>query len=150
MNNSKNNISELSKIKKETPFGVPENYFDDFAARLQMKLDAEKTVVSLPKNQFIKYIKPVLGMAASFALIFMLVYWPIKTFTPKQVADTNSMNNETNVSDLEYRNMVEGIDESSFLALLEEPVSSVNFSDEEIVSYLQTNSSDYEIYAETH
>ena len=46
--------------------------------------------------------------------------------------------------------MVEGIDEYSFLALLEEPANPVNFTDEEIVSYIQTNSSDYEIYTETH
>lgn len=149
MDNLKNKSLELSKIKKETPFRVPENYFEDFSARLHMKLEADKATVPNHKNRFIQFVKPALGLAASFALVFMLVYWPLKTFIPNDVA-TNSNDNKSGITDVEYLNMVEGIDEFSFLALLEEPSSSVTFTDEEIVSYLQTNSSDYEIYAETH
>lgn len=144
------NISpELSKIKKETPFRVPDNYFNDFSARLQGKLEAE--IITLPnhKNRFVRFVKPALGLAASFALIFMLVYWPLKTFVPEQEAN-NDFNYESEITDREYISMVEGIDEYSFLALLEEPANPVNFTDEEIVSYIQTNSSDYEIYTETH
>ena len=49
MKELKNIAPELSKIKKENPFKVPEHYFDDFSARLQMKLDAEK--MEVPKQQ---------------------------------------------------------------------------------------------------
>lgn len=145
-----NNISpELSKIKKEVPFGVPVNYFDNFSVRLQLKLEAEKVAVPNPKNRIVQFLKPALSLAASFALIFMLVYWPLKTFIPNQVAD-NGNSNEQRITEMEYLSMVEGIDEYSFFALLDEPSGSEDFSDEEIVSYLQANSSEYEIYTETH
>lgn len=144
------NISpQLSKIKKDIPFGVPDNYFDNFSARLQLKLEAEEAVLPNSKNRIIQFLKPALSLAASFALIFMLVYWPLKTFIPNQVA-SNGNQSEQGISDMEYVNMVEGIDEYSFFALLEEPSGSENFSDEEIMSYLQENSSEYEIYTETH
>ena len=149
MDELKNISPELSKIKKETPFRVPDNYFTDFSARLHAKLEAEKMSLPNHKNRFIQFVKPALGLAASFALIFMLVYWPLKTFEPNQKVN-NNLENETEITDMEYLSMVEGIDEYSFLAMLEEPANSVNFTDEEIVSYLQTNSSDYEIYTETH
>ena len=44
---------ELSKIKKENPFRAPDNYFDDFSARLQMKLEAEKTGITKNQNKII-------------------------------------------------------------------------------------------------
>lgn len=149
MDELKNISPELSKINKDVPFGVPDNYFDNFSARLQLKLEAEKDAVSKPKNRIVQFLKPALSLAASFALIFMLVYWPLKTFIPDHVANNGNVN-EPEITEMEYLSMVEGIDEYSFLALLEEPSGSVDFSDEEIVSYLQTNSSEYEIYTETH
>jgi hypothetical protein len=103
--------------------------------------------VPKPQNRIIQILKPALSIAASIALIFMLVYWPLKTFIPHQEAENAS---EAEMSDMDYINMIEGIDESSFYALLEEPSPRESFSDDDIASYLQTNSSEYEIYAETH
>ena len=74
---------KLSKMKQESPFGVPDNYFDDFSARLQMKIETEKTILPNQQNRIIQFLKPAIGLAASFALIFMLVYWPLKSFTPE-------------------------------------------------------------------
>ncbi len=146
MDEFKNQFTELSKIKNEVPFRVPKNYFDDFSARLNTRLEAEKMAVPKPQNRVIQFLKPALGLAASFALIFMLVYWPLKNFNPNQEAN-NAL--EQDYTDVEYINMVEDIDESLFFALLEEPSKEV-LSDEDITSYLQTNSSEYEIYTETH
>lgn len=138
---------ELSKIKKENPFRVPENYFEDFSARLQMKLEAEKKGVAKNQNRIIQFLKPALGLAAGFALIFMLAYWPLKTFKPNQ--QINTISAETNISQMIYATMVEGIDESSFYAMLDEPTGAVQFSDEDLADYVKANSSEYEIYSET-
>ncbi len=147
MEDPKNKFSKLSKIKKENPFQVPEHYFDDFSARLQAKIDAENAVDTKHENRFIHYLKPVLGLAAGFALIFLLVQWPLKTFVPN--TRTASSTNDTELSDMDYETMVEGIDENSFYALLDDTNGKADFTDDEIVSYLQTNSSDYELFAET-
>ena len=146
MDDLKNSSPKLSKIKRENPFKTPDNYFDDFSARLQMKLEEEKKVIPTKQNQVIRLLKPVLGLAASFALIFMLVYWPLKTFMPTEVAQNNT---QTGFNEKEYLSMVEGIDENSFYALLDEPNGSVEFTDDDLVSYLSTNISEYDIYTET-
>ena len=138
---------ELSKMKKETPFGVPENYFDDFSARLQMKIEAEKRILPNQPNRIIQFLKPALGLAASFALIFMLVYWPLKSFTPTEVVNNTNSGNE--ITDSEYRSMVEGMDENSFYALLDEPAQTVEISDDDLLNYLSASVSDYDIYMGT-
>jgi hypothetical protein len=153
MNKLKKIAPELSKLKKEQPFGVPDKYFDDFSARLHHRLEAEKQALPQPKNTFIRYLKPALGLAASFALIFMLVYWPVKTFLPNYLAKTNTFIESTNEEDA-FLTFIEKLDENSFFALLQESKSNektVNgdFNDEELMSYLSSNVSDYEIYLQT-
>ncbi len=147
MDELKDQFTELSKIKNEVPFGVPKNYFDDFSARLNTRLEAEKLTVPKPKSQIIQILKPALGLAASFALIFMLVYWPIKSFSPAKVAENNNSENE--IIDYEYRSMVEGMDENSFYTLLNEPAQKVEISDDELLNYLSASISDFDIYMGT-
>ena len=149
MDNLRENTSELSKIKKENPFGTPEKYFDDFSARLQMKLEAEKEVAPAPKNRIIHFLKPAISLAASFALIFLLVYWPIKSFLPNQVAENSGIVIESYDDENQYLSLLEGIDENSFYALLDEPVTTVEFSDDDLLDYINTNISEYEIYLGT-
>ena len=147
MDDLKDIAPELSKLKKEKPVKFPEHYFDDFSARLQMKLEAGKMIVPAKQNRFIYYLKPALGLAASFALIFMLVYWPLKTFTPNQTANNNT---DTEISEDEgYLSIVEKMDENSFFALLYEPTNAVEFSEEDLVAYINTNITDYDIYQGT-
>jgi hypothetical protein len=138
---------ELSKIKKENPFRVPENYFDDFSARLQAKLDVEQNAVPVKKNNIIRYLKPAIGLAAGFALVFSLAYWPLKTFTPNQTVESNVQ--EISVNDLLFASAVEGIDENSFYELLEKPAGNEQLSDEDLANYVNTNVSEYEIYAQS-
>ena len=137
---------KLSEIKKENPFGVPPHYFDDFSARLQMKIEAEKTVLPSPKNRIIQFLKPALSLAACFALVFLLVYFPLKTYKNGQLANNASQNSELTNDD--YLSIVEGMDENSFYALLSEPVINNDYSDDELVAYLSSNVSDYDIYME--
>ena len=147
MDELKNFAPKLSKLKKENPFGTPDKYFDNFSAQLQVKLEAEKKVVPKQKHRIIKLLKPALGLAASFALIFMLVYWPLNNFMSKEVAEINI--EESNIEEMEFLSMVEGIDENSFYALLDEPNGSNEFTDEDLISYLSVNVSEYELYAGT-
>jgi hypothetical protein len=153
MNKLKKIAPELSKLKKEQPFGVPDNYFDDFSARLHYRLETEKQALPQPKNSFLRYLKPALGLAASFALIFMLVYWPVRSFLPSYLAKTNTYI-ETETEENEFLTFIEKLDENSFFAIIQESHSNeetVNgsFDDEELMNYLSSNVSDYEIYLQT-
>ncbi len=138
---------ELSKIKKENPFRVPENYFEDFSARLQERLETEKTGVPKNQNRVIQFLKPAIGLAAGFALIFTLSYWPLRIFTPNEQAENITIVNSE--SEMLYASWVEGIDENSFYAMLDNSNGSVDFTDDDLADFVNTNSSEYDIYSET-
>lgn len=148
MENLENIAPELSKIEKENPFRVPEHYFEDFSARLQMKLDAEEMEAPKKQNRIIQILKPALTMAAGFALLFTLAYWPLKLITPNQQASNTNI--EIDINEMLYANMVEGIDQNSFYALLDEPNNSTQLSDEDLAVIVNSNSSEYDIYSETN
>lgn len=143
MDELKNIAPKLSKLKKETPFRTPDNYFDDFSARLQIKLEAEKKVVPKQKSVVLRFLKPAIGLAASFAIIFMLVYWPLKTFMPSEVVETEETIDNT---DSEFLNIVEGLDESSFFELLEESNGTDDLTDDDLIAYVDANFTSYEIF----
>ncbi len=147
MDELKNIAPKLSKLKKENPFSTPDKYFDDFSARLQVKLEPGKKVVPIQQNRFIRFLKPAIGLAASFAIIFMLVNLPLKKFMSQQVANSNI---ETELTETDYLNVIEGIDENSFFALLYEPDNGIEFSDEDLLSYASANTSEYEIFSENN
>ncbi len=154
MNELEKIAPQLSKIKKENPFRVPDNYFDDFSARLQVRLEAEKRILPKKENKIIRLLKPAFGLAASLALIFMLVYWPLKMFMPSHESQNteivqSSTLSQSQLTDNEYKTIVESMDENSFYSLLDEPAIAVDISDEDLVNYLSSNVSDYEIYLET-
>ncbi len=148
MDELKNTTPELSKIRKENPFGTPQNYFDDFSARMQSKLEEEKHPTLVEKPRIIQLLKPVLGLAASFALIFMLVYVPLKTFiNPSQITEVAQA---SEYSDTDFLNVLEQIDESSFFAMLNnETETTEDFTDEELEMYVSANFTDYEIFEYT-
>ena len=147
MDKLKDRTYKLSELKKEDPFGTPDRYFDDFSARLQTKLETEKMVIPIQKNRFIRFLKPVIGLAASFAIIYLLVNLPLKTFMNKQIAESET---QTDLYDIEFLTMVDNIDENSFFTLFNEPDNSTEFTDEDLVNYLSASLSEYEIYNETN
>lgn len=137
----------LSTIKKEKAFGTPKNYFDDFPARMQMQIEAEKHGTDKNEFKIIRLLKPALGLAASFAIIFMLVYMPLKRFAMQnQVSETTAAADYyTN----EIQTFLQEMDESSFLGLLESEPNEDTFSDEDLIAYLSDNFSSYEIFEYT-
>ena len=70
----KNNNIKLDNIGNQLPFSVPENYFEDFAA----KFEAEHIVVSVPVKRL---LKPWMYMAAMFLGVFFILFSLI-FFTP--------------------------------------------------------------------
>jgi hypothetical protein len=148
MSNLKKIAPKLSEINKEQPFGVPKNYFDDFPARLHAKIEAEKHAPLQKQNSVIRYLKPALGLAAGFAMIFLIVYWPIKSFLPAYLAKKESYIEQTTNNEDIYLSYIEKLDESSFFSLLNGNGESIltGFNDEDLLSYISSNVSDYEIY----
>lgn len=135
----------LSKIKKDNPFKVPNNYFDDFYARLEPQLHSEGT--SNNSHPIIRYLKPIIGLAASFAIIFMVIYWPLSNFN-KELTAQNGDNQIQNTIDEQYSILVEDLDENSLFAFFNTNSDEENLSDEELISYLSASVSDYDLFIE--
>lgn len=83
----------LTDIGNDNLFRVPDGYFDKLEDQIMNAIEAQE-----PKRKgFLFYLKPAIGIAASFALVFLLVY-PIKNMNKKVAKD----NSNTEVSVDEY------------------------------------------------
>lgn len=153
MNSQKANLNEMEDIKDRAPklsginpgnpFGVPKNYFDDFYARLETKLEPAP-IVKKP-NAFVRYMKPVIGLAAGFALVFTLLEWPLNVFNKHTDLSNYSIENTL---ENQYIGMLEDVDDNSLFALLENGYQEDQITDEVLTNYLTDNLSDYDVYME--
>ena len=82
----------------------------------------------------------------------MLVYWPISVFLPDFLAQTNTATEQEIEMDT-YLSSFEQIDENLFFAIIndltEEKETEEDFNDDELLSYLSANVSDYELCLHT-
>jgi esterase/lipase len=64
-----NKKTKLNEIPKENPFKVPDNYFEDFASRMQEQIAEENKVVPLFQK-----MRPFLYVAASVIVILSVTF----------------------------------------------------------------------------
>jgi hypothetical protein len=135
----------LREAGKELPFRVPEHYFDDFQARLQVKLGSEQLFAGNQRSLFVRYIKPALGLAAAFAAVFLLVFVPLHLVTrPDALVQNNPVSEENN-----FINLVEQVDDHTFFNLLEDDIQDKIAEGQELEVFIASNYSDFDIYLET-
>ena len=148
MNEKKNIESPFSGIPKKNPFGTPEGYFETLQDRIEARIKAEETI--LPRRtKVIRILKPVLSLAASFALIYMLVYYPLSKFMPKYL-ESNQVALETESIEFNLEEdylAVFSTDNSLIEYMTTEETEEVQPS-EEVYAYMTSNMSDSEFYAE--
>jgi hypothetical protein len=141
--------SEFLKRPKLNPFKTPEYYFDTLEDRIMANTqyqDKKKT----KSSRAIQYLKPVLGLAASFALVYLLVYFPITTFLIKDNAPISGIDStETDWTEV-YSVTLSNISENTLVdAIFSEespPVTETN--PDELLAYLSSGMNDIEIYSE--
>lgn len=136
-------LREIPGAGKQLPFKVPRGYFEDFPARLNALIEQENTPVREKKMRLADYLKPVIGLAASFAAIFMIVYWPAKLITHEQTASSTPPAEEQRII-----NLVEHVDDHTFLTLLEGESKTDTTDYEMLETYLAANYSDIDLYLE--
>jgi len=140
----------INRLKKN-PYKTPENYFDTIEDRIMERIKQEKKELTITKTEkAIRLLKPILALAASFALIFLLVYYPITYFSRKEIAKTNiPETSSTEVMDM-YSLTIALADENSLMNTLinEENTNKEEINSDEVLAYLSSNMNDIEIYAE--
>ena len=136
---------KLVEAGKDLPFRVPRNYFIDFPARMEALIEGEEEKKKGVKLRLFDYLKPALVIAAAFASVFLLVYWPIKLVTnPALLSSSQARESEQII------NLVEHVDDHTFLSLLESENKSEPLDDEILERYISANYSDLDILMETH
>lgn len=143
---------ELENQPSNPPFKVPDGYFNTLEERIEAKIKEEAEPVS-SKGKIIRMLKPALAMAASFALVFLLVYYPLSVFLPAYLAKNADTPLEQNQPESEEDILFSYLSISAYSAydLLgsengEESTKQV--SDEEVLDYLTVSMNETEIYAE--
>lgn len=139
---------EFMKRHKSSPFRTPDHYFDSIEDRIMdsIKHGTKKKA----STKVFQLLKPLLGLAASIAIVYLLVYYSTNQLLPKStvkadIADTNSIDSLHN-----YVFNISLIDENSLVNAIfgAEPVDSPKINSDEILAYLSTEMSDLDIYTE--
>lgn len=94
----------IGQIGKKNPFKVPENYFEDFSAQLEQKLQtipvAPAPAPVIKKSFFKAHIQPLLYVAAVITLMTGISYVAVQPML-------NDLNAEMQLANAEYPELSE-------------------------------------------
>ena len=135
--------------RPQNPFRTPDNYFESLEDRIMGNIKVPKTKKS-SSTKIIRFLKPVLGIAASFTLIFMLGYYSINTFMLEDTATTELTNPDSTDLLNDYSINLSSIDENSLIDAIFTDETNVfaETNPDEFLAYLSTGLNDVEIYSE--
>ncbi|NOZ47175.1 MAG: hypothetical protein GXO79_10395 [Chlorobi bacterium] len=99
MDDFKNIAPELSNIKKENSFKVPDNYFEDLPSKIQ-----ERIILQKKQSGYIYFLikKPAFIISFSLILITLIILPFTISHFKKQANQTQLAYQNIEVSDLEY------------------------------------------------
>ncbi len=139
-----------SEFPKDNPFGVPEGYFGMLEDRISGRIRQEEGKKVSKEVKVIRMLKPLLGLAASFAIVFMLVHYPLSKFLPWYMSKhaTNKIEETSQTEQKILAAFTDDIDESTFFQILTSQENQNKIDSDEIISFLSSELSDYEVYAE--
>jgi hypothetical protein len=78
-------MKDLKEITDKNPFGVPENYFEEFNSKI-IASTAGRAPETRKKGLY-RRLKPYLAVAASVAVLVLLSYTALKIFRPSENVD---------------------------------------------------------------
>lgn len=141
---------ELQNEPANPPFRVPEGYFETIEDRIEARIEQDKNPIS-KKGKVIRMMKPILGMAASFALVFLLVYYPLSVFLPDYLAkssDTVEVQTESLSEDDLLFTYFSISSNSAYDLFSNDEVDVEEMSSDEMLDYLALSMNETEIFAE--
>jgi len=150
--NKKHHIpTRVQEQEHNLPFAVPDGYFDTLEDRIEARIAEETNSIS-PKGKLIRMVKPILGMVASFAVIFLLVYYPLSIFLPgylaKNAEEPGAKSETFAEEEALYSYLL--VSEQSLYDILntETDQAGGEVTADEMLDYLATAMNETEIYAE--
>lgn len=140
----------LGKLSRKQPFYIPEDYFETFADRLQSRIKDD--VQSGRKRTLYFYLKPALSIAASIALIMLLVYVPVTKFFHSKdgyLSQNHSSKDSVDSVGVIPVEIITYFTEGQFLSAVSEmnELDKRKLSPDSLADYIAANYNDYEIIA---
>ncbi len=137
MDDLKNIAPELSKIKKENSFKVPDNYFDDLPMKIQERILQKKSRGYYNIFELLK--KP--AYAVSFSLVFlMLIIIPLSISIYKDHGNNNQIAyGSLEIADIEYFEISEELLIEAISVEYFDETSSMEQATDEVIDYLIDN-----------
>lgn len=132
-----NKHSNLPPGSNNTPFRLPDGYFDQLPQLVMDKIEMGDH--RNKESVIIRYIKPIIGLAASFALIMGLVYVPMKILSPKN----ESQNNNSSLNEEYY--ITSEMDDHNIFEMLENAAPEETFNNQQLENVLICSVDEYEL-----
>ena len=143
------NIKNLfGSLKKDYPFGVPENYFETFAERLNNRIEEEE--LRNKRRSLFVTLNPILKFAAVLAVAMLLVYVPYKKYFPsvqENLVQNSSINNIGDSTSAISGYFMSNFTEEQFISAFADMdiLESKTLSSEKLGDYITANFSEYDI-----
>ena len=144
-NEEENSKPEFMKRPGTNPFRTPDGYFDSIEDRIMKKIQLPEKKKSTSAG-ILRILKPVLGIAAMLALVFLLVNNPFTKNTVNTEASTALTPSVKDDSTFNFSS----IDESTLVnAIFSNEKSTVaDINPDEMLAYLSSGLNEVEIYSE--
>ena len=123
-------------LERKNPFRTPEGYFENFSTRVMDRIEEHNKISSI--QMFTRIIRPALAIAASFAIIFLLIYVPVNILRPQitmniEEADSFELFKYYNINDQTMINIFEEEHNDTYDEELLETVLLASVSDIELL-----------------
>ena len=130
----------------QNPFRTPEGYFDSLEERIMARVTEQKDE-GKPSIKVVRILKPVLGLVASFAIAYLILYYPIHHFSSKNYM-SEGMDIES--AEEEYITDYTSMDDNSiYLALtIDTDQDEATIYNDEFIGYLASELTDLDVYSE--
>lgn len=127
-------MKNLSNMKKNDAFKVPDNYFENLSDKVQNKIEQEES----EKPKLIQLLKPYIWMAASIVVMVFIARIVLTNAVPEDYKIQKLSQTETTVSDTQ--SIITSLDDIDWFSDDSEDITS-----DELIEYL----SDFDIETET-
>jgi len=142
---------EFLKRPKKNPFRTPDNYFDSIEDRAMETIKQEaKNKTASRSGKIFQLLKPVLAIAASIAFIYILTFYPTNYFSPKSIVTSEATDTTSpDMMDAYLLNLSLIDDNSLAEAIIDDEITTpAEINKDEVLAYLSTEMTDFEIYSE--
>jgi hypothetical protein len=141
--------SEFEERGNSNPFRTPEGYFGSLEDRIMGAIE-QPAKTKYNSSRIVRFLKPALGLAASFTLVYLLVYYPINILLLKNTAKTEIATVNTFDFFNDYPLNYSLIDDSTLVNTIysDEESLSEEINSDEMLAYLSTGMNEVEIYSE--